>query len=282
MDPTGELSIEQAAQVLGLHYMTVYRYIRLGRLQAEHRDGRWRIRPADLERLRQSGPGAAGDRRRPARPGGSEQVNRRLLERLVAGDGIGAWSIVEGALPARAPASLYTDVIGPTLEALGDGWASGRFSVADEHRATALALGIVGRLGPLFRRRGRRRPGQVLLAGIEGDSHVIPLMMVSDVLSAGGYEVVHLGADVPVSTLVPFAVATRQLCAVGLSASTDASAGRSAGTVAALRERLAGVPIVLGGPAVGSDAAARALGADGWAADATGALDLVNRLAGAR
>lgn len=281
MDPTGELSIEQAAQVLGLHYMTVYRYIRLGRLEAEHRDGRWRIRPADLERLRTGGPGPAGDRRRPARPGGSEQVNRRLLERLVAGDGNGAWSIVEAALPARAPASLYTDVIGPTLEALGDGWASGRFSVAEEHRATALALGIVGRLGPLFRRRGRRRPGQVLLAGIEGDSHVIPLMMVADVLSAGGYEVVHLGADVPVSTLVPFAVATRQLRAVGLSASTDASAGRSAGTVAALRERLAGVPIVLGGPAVGSDVAARALGADGWAPDATGALDLVNRLVGA-
>ena len=282
MDPTGELSIEQAAQVLGLHYMTVYRYIRLGRLEAEHRDGRWRIRPADLERLRTGGPGPSGDRRRPARPGRSEQVNRRLLERLVAGDGNGAWSIVEAALPARAPASLYTDVIGPTLEALGDGWASGRFSVAEEHRATALALGIVGRLGPLFRRRGRRRPGQVLLAGVEGDSHVIPLMMVADMLRAGGFEVVHLGADVPVSTLVPFAAVTPQLRAIGLSASTDASAVRAAGVIAALRERVGDLPIVLGGPAVGSEAAARSAGADGWARDAAGALELITTLAGAR
>ena len=279
MTRTGELSIEEAAHALGVHYMTVYRYIRLGRLPAEQRDGRWHIRTEDLNRLRQGG--RAGDR--PAGPpSGQEQVNRRLLERLVAGDDNGAWSIVEAALLTGSPASLYTDVLGPTLRTLGDGWASGRFSVADEHRATTLAMGIVGRLGPLFRRRGRRRPGQVLLAGIEGDSHVIPLTMVADLLRAGGYEVVHLGADVPVSTLVPFAAASRRLRAVGLSASTDASAGRSARAVAALRERLPGVPIVLGGPAVRSEAAARSLGADGWAADGTGAVELVNRLACAR
>ena len=290
MNAAGELSIEEAAGRLGVHYMTVYRYVRLGRLPAEHRDGRWHIRPEDLEPLRGGARRARGTGDPPAAAradhrGGADDadsVSGRLADRLVAGDVNGAWSIVEGALLAGAPATVYTEILAPALRSLGEGWESGRLSVAEEHRATALALGIVGRLGPLFRRRGRRRPGQVLLAGVEGDSHVIPLMMVADMLRAGGFEVVHLGADVPVSTLVPFAAVTPQLRAIGLSASTDASAVRAAGVIAALRERVGDLPIVLGGPAVGSEAAARSAGADGWARDAAGALELITTLAGAR
>ena len=176
---------------------------------------------------------------------------------------------------------MYTDLLAPALRSLGDGWAAGDLSVAQEHQATAVALGIVGRLGHLFRRRGRRRSGQVILAGVEGDSHAIPLMMVADMLSAGGFEVVHLGADVPVTTLVPFAAATRDLCAVGLSASTDASAERAARAIAALREQVGPVPVIVGGPAVASEDAARALGADGWAPDAAGALEVVLTLTAA-
>lgn len=60
---------------------------------------------------------------------------------------------------------------------------------------------------------------------------------------------VHQSADVPVSTLARFAAATRRLCAVSLSSSTDASAGRFARAVAALGEPVPKAPIVLGGPA---------------------------------
>src|SRR6516225_8687883 len=42
------LSIEEAAARLGVHYMTIYRYVRIGRLPAERRGGRWRIREEDL------------------------------------------------------------------------------------------------------------------------------------------------------------------------------------------------------------------------------------------
>lgn len=279
MEPGG-LSIEDVAQRLGVHYMTVYRYIRVGRLPAEQRGGRWVIRPEDLgglgrpARRHRTGTGRSDPAASAGGPSG------RMLDRLLAGDGPGAWAIVEDALLTRPPVAVYTEVIGPALRTLGDGWANGRLSVAQEHRATAVALGIVGRLGPLFRRRGRRRPRPVILAGVERDSHAIPLMMVADMLNAGGFEVIHLGADVPVSTLVPFAAATRDLGAVGLSASTDESARHATLAITAVKEQVGPVPVVLGGPAVPSEAAARALGADGWAADAAGALGVVLGLTG--
>ena len=102
-------------------------------------------------------------------------------------------------------------MLAPALSELGDGWASGRLSVADEHRATAVALGIVGQMGPLFRRRGRRRPGQTLLAGVEGDAHTIPSTMVADTLTAGGFEVIHLGANLPTAELLAAAASQPHL-----------------------------------------------------------------------
>ena len=279
----GALTIEEAASRLGVHYMTVYRYIRIGRLPAEYREGRWHIRPDDLAPLAR--PARAESRRRsPGRDGAPARslagASGRLLDRLLAGDTAGSWLIVEDALLAGGPADVYLQVVAPCMRAIGEQWASGRITVADEHRATAVALGLVGRLGPLFERRGRRRAGCVLLAGAEGDPHAIPLIMVADLLRAEGCNVIHLGADVPVETLVPMA-ASADITAIGLSASTKTGVDRATGAILELHGNLPGIPVMLGGPAVTTEEAARRAGADGWAADAAGAVDLIIR-AGAR
>lgn len=195
----------------------------------------------------------------------------------MAGDTAGAWVIVESALMAGTPSDVHLRLLGPCLERIGSQWERGRISVADEHRATAVALGVVGRLGPLFARRGRRRPATVLLAGAEGDPHAIPLAMVADHVRAEGFDVIHLGADVPVHTLVTTAVAA-DVATVGISASTTAGLGAAARAVRQLHRRMPGVPVLVGGPAVRNEKAARELGADGWAADAAAAADLFVRL----
>ena len=43
------VSLDQAAKRLGVHYMTVYRYVRLGQLPAERRDGTWHVLVSDLD-----------------------------------------------------------------------------------------------------------------------------------------------------------------------------------------------------------------------------------------
>lgn len=284
-----DLTIDEAAARLGVHYMTVYRYVRVGRLPAEYRDGRWHIAVADLERVgrrRRAGASSGGRPPRSATADGRRVsaslrgAADRLLERLLAGDGAGAWLIVESALLAGGPGDVYLEVLAPCLQEVGARWERGELSVGDEHRATAVAMGLVGRLGPLFGRRGRRRPGCVVLAGAEGDSHAIPLIMVADMLRAAGINVVQLGANVPVPTLVATTEAAGA-SVVGLSASTEATAANAARAIAAIHENLPGVRVVLGGPAVPTAEAAAALGADGWAKDAADAVDLFSGAGGA-
>lgn len=267
----GDLTIEEAAERLGLHYMTVYRYIRTGRLPAHRRGGRWLIREGDVSRL--STAPAAGPHRRSRRRASSESLMARMLE----GDGRGAWALVEEMLLAGSPRDVYLHGLAPALRRIGDAWATGDLSVADEHRATAVALGLVGRLGPSFQRRGRHRAARVLLAGAEGDSHSIPLIIVGDVLRADGFDLVQLGADVPVEEVTRTAASIDGLRLVGLSAATDHSARRLRGAVDQLRAQVPHAAVLVGGPAVDSDTASR-LRADGWAPDAAGALEQARRL----
>ena len=81
------------------------------------------------------------------------------MDRLVAGDEAGAWSILEEALLGGAdPVGLHVDLLAAAMGEIGERWAVDELSIADEHRATALASRLVGRLGPRFVRRCRRRP----------------------------------------------------------------------------------------------------------------------------
>lgn len=283
------LTLDEAAARLGVHYMTVYRYVRTGRLAAERRDGRWHVRPDDLARLAARAEMDGGSKSSTQPGDGHQGIGRgarslsgaahRMVDRLLAGDASGAWLIAENALLAGRPQDVYLQIVGPSLRTIGDQWESGRITVADEHRATAVALGLMGRLGPLFGRRGRRRSGSVLLAGAETDPHVIPVLMVGDLLRAEGFDIIQLGADVPVEHLVALATTVEPL-AVGLSVSTDHALVHAGRAATQLHDRLPGVQVLVGGPAVTSEATARAAGADGWATDASGAAELVLRLAG--
>lgn len=261
------LSIDEAAERLGVHYMTIYRYIRIGRLPALRVGGRWRIQAPDLARL-EAGPTGT----EPPAPVTSLTV-RRLKDRMMAGDVVGAWTIVESALMAGSPSQVEVGVLGPCLSLIGQEWEREQITVGDEHRATAVALGIMGRLSPMFGRPGRRRPDGVLLAGAEGDPHAIPLAMVADHLRADGFDVIHLGANVPIRTVAAMAPAA-DLCAVGLSASTTPSVTRAARAIREVRRQIPNLPVLLGGPAVPTEQAARDAGADGWAPDAAEAVGL--------
>jgi MerR family transcriptional regulator, light-induced transcriptional regulator len=261
--------------------MTIYKYVRTGRIRAERRQGRWVIDSSDLETFRERSE--APPARSAPRPGGNAQRwagrAERLMARMIVGDSPGSWSIIESALASGSPADMYLKVLAPALRQVGDAWSRGDASVADEHRATTVALGLTGRLSPLFVRRGPSRAATVLLAGAEGDPHVIPLLMVADTLRAEGWSIVNLGADVPRAELLTTARATSNLSAVGISLGSERNAARTARNIRALRAACPEVPVLLGGPAVEPEQVARELGADGWARDLAGAAKLVNDLA---
>ena len=262
------MTLQEAADHLGMHYMTVYRYVRLGRLPARKVGGTWHVDAADLETLRQPASSHSKPRR-------SADWSSRLEARLAVGDESGAWGVVEKAMASgRTPEQIYLEVIGPALASIGSRWTGGEVGIAEEHMATALAVRIIGRLGPRFARRGRPK-GLVIVTTPPGERHAIPSLMVSDLLRQAGFDVLDLGADVPVDALANTIESVDGLTAVCVSSTrpgADAAVRRSIKTA---RRVAPDVPVFVGGGSIADHNHAVRLGADGWAATGPGAVDLV-------
>jgi MerR family transcriptional regulator, light-induced transcriptional regulator len=269
------IGLQEAADRLGVHYMTVYRYIRTGRLPAVKENGEWRVERADVDRLRrrQAGPRRTEPRR--------TWAAGRMLDRLVAGDEPGVWQLIESALASGAdPSEVHLGLIAPALSAIGDKWAKGQLSVGDEHRASVVARRVISRLGTRFARRGRKR-GTVVLGAIAGERHEIPSAIVADELRRAGFEVVELGADTPTES---FVAAAQRFKPLGVLISvTGAEHEQSiAETVAALRDAI-DTAILVGGAAVPDEATALRLGSDHWTGtDARQVVSCVEALSPAR
>lgn len=279
MPEASPITLREAADRLGVHYMTAYRYVRTGRLHAERVGSQWWVDPEDLGRVADS---AAPAGRRPkgvTTASGRSALPRRLESRLVAGDESGAWTVMEASLGSGATAEdVLVDGIGPAMRAIGEQWEDGNYTVDDEHQATAVALRLVSRLGARFPRRGPKRPA-VILGTPAGELHGLPTAMAANVLRNRGYEVVDLGANVPADA---FAAAVAKVAhplavAVAVSAGEHDRAVRT--IVRSLRRSSPDVPVLVGGAAIDGAAHAERLGARWTGSDARSLNEVVDRLA---
>lgn len=269
------LTLQEAGRALGVHYMTVYRYVRTGRLPAHRRADSWEVDASALERFR-LGRGRVGRRGRPA----LERRVPELLERLVAADEAGAWAIAEAALAAGAsPSSVYHSLFVPAMRALGDRWERREASVADEHGATAVMQRLVGRMGPRFRRRGRPR-GVVVIGAPPGELHGLPAAFAADLLRASGYAVTDLGADVPTESFAERVRRQPRVHATCVSVTTRQPHTAVRQLVRALHGTV-DAPVLVGGAGISEEEAGR-VGSDGWSATGDELVALVTSLRAAR
>jgi excisionase family DNA binding protein len=238
------LTLAEAAELLGVHYMTAYRYVRTGRLPATKRGATWLVARTDIDAF---GHTPVTPVRR--RGGSRTAMPLRLEDRLVAGDESGAWLVVEDALAgSMSPEEVYTDLLSPAMSSIGERWAHGEFDIETEHQATTVVLRIVGRLGPRFVRPGRRR-GTVVLGAPAGDNHGMPVLFAADLVRANGYDVIDLGANTPAGAFGRTVARHDSVVAVGVCATkgdnVDGVQDAIEGIAAACH-----VPIVLGGGGV--------------------------------
>jgi MerR family transcriptional regulator, light-induced transcriptional regulator len=238
--PNSTITLAEAAEHLGVHYMTAYRYVRTGRLAATKHGAEWRVKPGDLEALRP----AEGRRTRPR-----ADYTSRLESRLLAGDEAGAWSVIESAMTAGSePERIHVELLCPALHSIGERWARGEVDIAQEHQASALALRLVGRLGPRFARRGRKR-GTLLLGAAPLDDHGLPVALLADLLRGRGFEVVDLGANVPPDSFADAAIRIPRLVGIGICATSPGNDANIDAAIRALRV-VTSAPILVGGAGV--------------------------------
>jgi excisionase family DNA binding protein len=269
----GSMSLHEAAEALGVHYMTAYRYVRLGQLEARKVGGTWQVAEVDLEAF-QARPTAASGTRQCA------PWAQRLEHRLVAGDANGAWGVIEAALSGGSDVEeIYLDVISPAMTSIGERWSIGELDIAVEHRASVIVTRLLGRLGHRFARRGRSK-GTVVVGAPSGEFHSLPVAMAADLVRQNGWEVSDLGADVPPLSFVHAAKEADDLVAVGLSVTVESSLTALYESLVVLREGVSSdVMLIVGGRAIRDHAHAAELGADGFAADGRSFGVLLDRFA---
>lgn len=268
--PDDKLTLTEAAKLLGVHYMTVYRYVRTGRLPAVRGSSTWVVDAGDLAAVQE---GARHLDRAEKMPAEGDRGARELARRLLAGDEMGAWTIAESALSSgMSPERFMLDLLAPAMSGIGEEWERGSVSVADEHRASSVATRLLGRLGARFNRRGVKR-GAVVLVAPEGELHALPIYMAANVLRWRGYEVIEVGAHTPAAALAATVSSEARgrganLLAVAISCTTRGAVEAGAEMIGVLRMRLGhggmSVPVLIGGAAIEDEEHAMALGADAY------------------
>lgn len=244
MVPENLLTLHEVADQLGVHYMTAYRYVRTGRLPASKVGAVWQVKVEDLDAFTQQVATTP-----PRRGSAKAAYPTRLEDRLIHGDEAGAWSVIDSAMgSALTPEEVYTDVLAPAMASIGERWARNELEIEQEHLASSITMRLIGRLGPQFSRRGRRR-GTVVLGAPAGDDHGIPTLMMGDLLRSRGFDVIDLGANTPSGAFARAAAAADNLVAVGVCATRPSNDPAIVDAIDALAS-VSDVPVILGGHGV--------------------------------
>ena len=120
--------------------------------------------------------------------------------------------------------------------------------------------------------------GKIVLATVKGDIHDIGKNIVKVILENYGYDVIDLGKDVPIDTVVRQTI-DNHVHLVGLSALMTTTVVNMEATIRALRDAGADCKIMVGGAVLTQDFA-KAMGADYYAKDAKQSADIAKEVLG--
>jgi MerR family transcriptional regulator, light-induced transcriptional regulator len=123
------------------------------------------------------------------------QVLRTSLEAFDDGP---AERVLERLLGICAPGAVLRDVVLPYLTEVGERWARGEASVAQEHFASSFLQGWLLTMARGWNQSGGRR---ALLACVPGERHVLGLIAFGLALNDLGWRITYLGADAPLDAV---------------------------------------------------------------------------------
>ena len=145
-----------------------------------------------------------------------DDLLRRILDALSRGDAGEIGICLDQAFALNSVEVALESVIEPLLGAVGDRWAAGELSVADEH---LVSEAVRSRLGHLLADTGGGVRGVAVLACAPGERHELGLMMAAIALRRDGWNAVYLGSDTPAKDAVALAARlSAQVLGISVSA----------------------------------------------------------------
>ncbi|MCD7918618.1 MAG: homocysteine S-methyltransferase family protein [Clostridiales bacterium] len=188
--------------------------------------------------------------------------------------------LTEGLLREEDAMDIVNLRLIPALDRVGDRYERGEIflpQLINSANASCEAFEVIKK-HILSRGGGSISKGKIILATVEGDIHDIGKNIVKVVLENYGYQVIDLGRDVPVQTVVDAAIAN-DVYLIGLSALMTTTVASMAATIKALRASGHPCKIMVGGAVLTPEYAAE-IGADFYSKDAKQSADIARQVLG--
>lgn len=136
-----------------------------------------------------------------------EELRQAWISAVMTFDERRSEDILTQAFSFHAAEAVSLDLIGGAMVEIGTAWYEGRASVQQEHFASELATRKLESL--IAAAPPPTRPLRILLACPPQEDHSLPALLLTYLLRRRGWDVLFLGADVPVGQLDATVSATR-------------------------------------------------------------------------
>jgi len=213
---------------------------------------------------------------------GNKELLIRMEKAIIEGNKAEAQALAEEAVEKKMD---LTEVIEkgyvPGIQKVGEMWEKGEYFLPELITSAECMKAAMEVLQPELEKAqiSTKSLGRVVIGTVEGDIHDIGKNLVASMLSANGFEIVDLGADVKLEKFVERAVAENAdfICLSALLTTTMIGQKR---VIEILKEKnLAGRFKVLVGGAPVNQKWADDIGADGYAENAMAAVKTAKKLA---
>ena len=201
----------------------------------------------------------------------------KAVEKGLKGD---AAAQTRALLETKQPLDVVDEALIPALDIVGAKYEKGTLFLPQLLQAASAAQSAFEEIKTAIAKKGgtSESKGRIVIATVKGDVHDIGKNIVKVILENYGFEVIDLGRDVPVETVVD-TVRREHIRLVGLSALMTTTLKSMEETIAALHEAQLDCKVMVGGAVLTPEYAAK-IGADWYAKDAKRSADIAKEFFG--
>ena len=201
----------------------------------------------------------------------------KAVEKGLKGD---AAAHTRALLAEKQPLEVVDEALIPALDIVGAKYEKGTLFLPQLLQAASAAQSAFEEIKTAIAQKGEgsASKGRIVIATVKGDVHDIGKNIVRVILENYGFEVIDLGRDVPVETVVN-TVREKDVHLVGLSALMTTTLKSMEETIRALHAAKLDCKIMVGG-AVLTPEYAKKIGADWYAKDAKQSADIAKEFFG--
>jgi 5-methyltetrahydrofolate--homocysteine methyltransferase len=204
-----------------------------------------------------------------------------IFKAVLGFDEAGVKSITQKELDAGTDVeTILNDGLIAAMDEVGQKFSDGELFVPEMLMAAQAMKGGLELLKPMLSSETARSKGTVVIGTVKGDLHDIGKNLVAMMMEGAGFDVVDLGVDVESEAFVKTA-AEKNADVIALSALLTTTMPAMESTVKAVEEAGMATRVIIGGAPV-TQAFADQIGADGYSADAPGAVETARKMIAAQ